>query len=434
MQESIKAILAIFTNMGFKAYYTGKKCRNDYYGAIHKEALNRTMDIRIVTNASPENIIKIFPHAIQHEENKMIFDVEFANAKFVLESFHKQTYYFEKEENGKTVEEFLSIPVVEAVNSIEEDFERKVFNVECIAMNEDGFAFAKKTEEDIKSKTIRTIKGTKDVFYHYPVRCLQAFALMAETGFDIDKQVLKDIKSTMRYMRFMPSEQIGVELRNVMRGKFALKALRAMHKIGILNSRCLVQKGEEQEKEKILFSLHSSDISKFDIISKFRVNNDVELELWALMFDDAKTATEELEKFHCFSEEEFKTILWLINNKHIVKKADDIQLRNDIYNSLGSFEKTQGIHHLKKLILHANHIFKVVDDNYSKEEKNEIANKMLYNICCRPYFVNQLTWKISQADKEMLIEKLLNEKVYPFEEKDIDAFLDKYNCKKLGDK
>ena len=36
---------------------------------------------------------------------------------------------FEKKENGKTIEEFLSIPVVEAVDSIEDDFKRKVFKI-----------------------------------------------------------------------------------------------------------------------------------------------------------------------------------------------------------------------------------------------------------------------------------------------------------------
>ena len=47
----------------------------------------------------------------------------------------------------------------------------------------------------------------------------------------------------------------------------------------------------------------------------------------------------------------------------------------------------------------------------------------MFNLCCRPYFVNQITWNISDENKQKLIPKLLNEVNYPVTEDEIKQYI-----------
>ena len=129
MQDSVKAILGIFNRAGFEAYYNGEKCRNELYNVVVQNKHLKTLNTTIITNALPEEIKRIFPRAIENENNKMIFSMEFGNEVIGIESFHKQTYYLK---NGNK-ETFLTIPQIEHVNTLKEDYQRKIFTINCVA-------------------------------------------------------------------------------------------------------------------------------------------------------------------------------------------------------------------------------------------------------------------------------------------------------------
>lgn len=426
MQPSAKAVLTVFQNLGFQAYYNGEKCRNELYNELVKGKHLKTLNTTIVTNALPENIKHIFPNAVQDENNEMRFKVEFGNEKMWVESFHTQTYYIKEDKK----EQFLSVPVVEHVDTLEEDFIRKVFTINCVAQDiEENNYYGVSARMDMGNKVIKTIKDSKEVFYEHPIRCLQAFTLMSHTGFSIEKQTLKDIKSTMRYLRYMPCELVGQELRKIIVGNNVIPTLKLMHKIGIFNSKCLVEvnadeEDSERQKEKILLSFHEGNASRFDILDKFRISNEIELELWSVLFDTPEMAYKELSKFNCFDEKEINTVIWLMKNRDLCNFDDDMKIRQAIYNSISDFEKEQGIHYLKELIIKVSHIYKMTNEIDSKDIKKEKAKRLLYNLCCRPYFVNQLAWEVAENQKEKLIKKLLTEKVYPVSETDIKKYIE----------
>ena len=416
MQDSAKAILNIFNNLGYEAYYDGEKCRNELYNELCKGNHLRTLNTTIVTNASVEQICKMFSQHKINESNPMIVQINFGNEIVQIESFHSVQYYI------KEPEQFLSIPVVNPVATLEEDFMRKVFTINCVAQDKEEMNFfGNNARLDMTNKVIKTIDTSKDVFYEYPVRTLQAFSLMSQTGFKIDKSVLKNIKSTMRYLRFMPSKQVGAELRKIIIGKYAVDTLKLMQKIGIFNSKCLVM----EDKVKIMTTFHTCDENRFDILNSFKKSSEIELELWSVLFDDVETAEKELAKFGCFSKLELHTILWLMNNKNLCEQATDEDYRMAIYNSITKVEKKYGIHYLKDLILKANHIYRLLSTSTDKKEKTK---KLFFNLCARPYFSNQLTINIDNKDKEVLIEKLLHETSCPIDNEALEKFF-QYNCK-----
>ena len=106
---------------------------------------------------------------------------------------------------------------------------------------------------------IRTIDTPKDVFFEFPIRTLQAFTLMSQTGFLIEKNTLKSIHSTMRYLRNMPSELVGKELRKIMTGRYVMQTLKLMHKEGIFNAPIILGNKSDNyhsgiEKTKVLLN------------------------------------------------------------------------------------------------------------------------------------------------------------------------------------
>jgi len=423
MQDSVKAILNIFSRAGFQAYYDGEKCRNELYNEVVKNKHLKTLHTTIVTNAKPNEIKKIFPRVIEDETNPMIFSMDFGNENINIESFHKQIYYLN---NGKK-ETFLFKPQVEPVDTLKEDFDRKVFTINCVAqdLNEEYHYEGISAYDDMEKGVITTINDSKQVMYEFPIRTLLAFALMSETGFTIDKKVLKNIHSNMRYLRYMPSELVGKTLRKIMTGKYVMQTLKLMHKEGIFNAKCL----NGDKKIKIMSPFHDCDETKFDALKRFRISNEVELELWSVLFDNTKEAYKELDKFHCFSEQELNTIIWLMKNRNLCKKSDnDIDMRKDIYNSIGDYEQQFGIHYLKELIIKSNHIYKMTDVFDTKEKKDRYTKRLMFNLCCRPYFVNQLTWETTDENKKKLIPALLNTEHYPVTDEEITAFM-----QKLGD-
>lgn len=416
MKDTVKAILNIFQNLGYKAYYSGESFRNEIYVEVSGKHHLKNVIPTVIVDCDPEEVLRVFQYVTQDETNPMVFTIEFGNEIISIECFHTQCYFI----NDLKTEDFLSKPIVERTHSLAEDFKRRCFTINCMAQDvEENNIFEYNSRIDMVNGVIQTISNSKELFLEYPIRTLQAFTLMSQTGFTIDKQVQKDIKSTMRYLRYIPSELVGKELRRIMHGKYVIQTFKLMQSIGIFNSKCLVN----NEKVKILTPFHEAKEETFDILSKFKITKDAELEFWSLLFDNPETAINELSKFNVFSDKELNTIQWLMNNRDICHSNDNITTRKLIYNSIHDFERKEGIHYLKELIIKLNHTYKMLSDD-DKKTKDERFKHLMFNLCCRPYFVNQLTWHITKEQKAELIPQLIEEKEYPFMEEDVNKYLE----------
>lgn len=414
MQESAKALLKIFNNLGYQAYYNGEKCRNELYNELCKGNHLSGKTTTIVTDATIEQICKTFP---KHEStnNPAIINIDFGNETIQIESFHKEKYYDEEKKK------FLTTPIITYVKTLDEDFERKVFTVNCVAQDkEDNHYYGVSARLDMTNKVIRTISSDKDVLFEYPIRTLQAFTLMSLTGFKISKETLKNIKSTMRYLRFMPNELVGEELRKIIVGKYASSTFKLMQKIGIFNSKCLVN----GKKTKIMIPFYNCPMERFDILDKFRKSPAIELELWSVLFETPQQAETELSKFGCFSELEVHTVVWLMNNKHICEHDTNLDFRMAIYKSITPIECKNGIHYLKELILKANHIYKMLSTD---EKVKERTKKLFFNLCARPYFLNQLNVNINDSQKRKLLDILIQTEHYPMSQDAMGKFITENN-------
>ena len=120
MNDKIKEILEMITNKGFKAYVVGGYVR-DYLRKI------KSIDVDICTNARVKDLMEIF-------KDYKITSLEYGN--ILLET---KDYLFEITTFRKDIDYINNRkPIIEYVDTLEEDITRRDFTVNSICMDKDG--------------------------------------------------------------------------------------------------------------------------------------------------------------------------------------------------------------------------------------------------------------------------------------------------------
>lgn len=120
MNDKIKEILEMITNKGFKAYVVGGYVR-DYLRKI------KSIDVDICTNARVKELMEIF-------KDYKITSLEYGN--ILLET---KDYLFEITTFRKDIDYINNRkPIIEYVDTLEEDITRRDFTVNSICMDKDG--------------------------------------------------------------------------------------------------------------------------------------------------------------------------------------------------------------------------------------------------------------------------------------------------------
>ena len=377
--EAAKAILKLIEAAGYEAFIIGGNCRTSFHNSYHKERL-KAKDIDIVTNADIAAIKNIFPKSEDVGKAFKVIVVNFANNNYEIASYRSDNYF---DENG----EKLLTPVCASVKTLDEDRARRDFSINALAQDLNGnfldytFTFKGKKYsgmEDIKNKVIRAIGNPEERFYEDPLRILRAFRFMAQLGYNIEPYTLSAIKKTLKYLKDIPGERIGQELRKIMSSKYAYKALTLMQHHKLFLAKCDIN----TQKVKIFEAFN--DIN-FDVIKKFN-RAGLEFENWSeLLHNDS---FEELTKFNVFNKHDLNIIKWLINNDKLYEANADKDFVTNIFNSISPEERKYDIHHMRALIDIMNRKY-LMKNNNSAEAKEKV-NKVLFWLCARPYFINQL--------------------------------------------
>ena len=373
--EAAKALINIITKAGYEAYIIGGKPRTMFHNQFHKDRI-KAKDIDIVTNAEIDSLKTLFPRSNDVGKAFNVLIVPFAGEDFEIATYRSDNYY---DENGNK----LLDPIISTVKTLNEDRARRDFSINSIALTNKGefvdYTFIYENEkysgiEDIQNKIIRAIGNPKERFFEDPLRILRAFRFMSQLGYEIEEKTLEGINECKQYLSVVPGERIGIELRKIIKGKYANDALKLMNQYHIFSAKCLIN----NEQTPILEMFENID---FDI-EKFNKLEDRELEIWSEIIDNEHF--NELVKFNVFNKEELNTIKWLINNKDLYNVEKDEDYIKAIANSIGKEEKKRDIHYLKMLIDRNNRKYIIKTGDKTKPEK------MYFWLCARPYFVNQL--------------------------------------------
>ncbi len=209
---------------GFEAYVVGGCVRDLLVG-------KKPNDWDVTTNATPEEIIKLFP--------KTFYENEYGTVGVVNEN--------EEDETLKVVEitpyrlessysDYRRPDSVKFSNNIEDDLARRDLTVNAIAYNvsKGQLIDPYKGQEDLKDKVIRAVGNPDDRFNEDALRILRAIRLATELSFKIEEKTEKSIKNDAFLLKKISFERIRDEFVKIIMSDNPKAGIELAHSLGIL--------------------------------------------------------------------------------------------------------------------------------------------------------------------------------------------------------
>lgn len=215
MKDKFKEALPLLNTLeenGFEAYFVGGCVRNKIMQLPIK-------DIDITTNASPDDIVKIFPKTIPLGIEHGTVIIRHNDQSYEITSFkdHNDVDY----NNRK----------------LENDLLHRDFTVNALAMdlNGDIIDYVNGVHA-IKSMELKAVESAKKRILEDPLRILRAYRFVSEYNFKLDKELVKTIKSYHHLLFDLPIERISNEFEKLVTGTYCEKALSLMQNHHIFKS------------------------------------------------------------------------------------------------------------------------------------------------------------------------------------------------------
>jgi tRNA nucleotidyltransferase (CCA-adding enzyme) len=182
-------------------------------GAVRDVLLGRIVyDWDFATNATPEEIMKIFPDGYYNNDFGTVGIVhESSDKPFEITTYRKESGYTDARHPDK----------VEWGKSLEEDVSRRDFTINAMALK---LISAKGTaadcelvdyhdgKKDLDDKLIRTVGDPNERFSEDALRMMRAIRIATEIGFNIEDETLEAINRNAGLIGKIAKERIKVEL------------------------------------------------------------------------------------------------------------------------------------------------------------------------------------------------------------------------------
>ena len=214
---------------GFEAYLVGGCVRDLIRG-------NTPKDWDVTTNATPENIIALFPKTFYENdygtvgvvnENISEDDAEKASLRIVeVTPYRKETTYTN----------FRHPDEVVFSGNLHDDLMRRDFTMNAIAyqVTQNEIVDPYDGRGDIERHLIRTVGKPDDRFHEDALRILRAVRFGAELGFAIEKDTMDAIVKYAERLAHVSGERIRDEFTKIIMSDRGMDGLILAHRIGVL--------------------------------------------------------------------------------------------------------------------------------------------------------------------------------------------------------
>jgi len=220
IERHVLKALDLLKNDGFEAYLVG--------GCIRDYLLNKTpKDWDLTTNATPEEIIKVF------KDFKTVYENDFGTVAVFVENkiLEITTYRTEDDYSDKRHPQKIGW-----TKSLEEDLKRRDFTINAIAMDVsyrtiDLF----NGKEDLDAKIIRTVGRADERFNEDALRMLRAVRFASTLDFKIEKNVLLSISKNKALLLKISEERIRDEFIKIINSDNAKKGILLLKETGLMH-------------------------------------------------------------------------------------------------------------------------------------------------------------------------------------------------------
>ena len=216
LNKIIKNILTKIENEGYEAYIVGGYVRDLLVGIF-------SYDIDICTNATPKELLTIFPNA----SSKNLGGIEFKIKEYHIEI---TTYREEIKYKGRKPVEFNYI------NNLVLDLQRRDFTINAICMNSKGEIIDLVGGiDDLSALKIRMIGNPCEKIKEDPLRILRGIRIATILNFNLESNLYKEIKANKDLVLTLSNTRIKEELDKILLSKNVKKGLNLLNDLGILN-------------------------------------------------------------------------------------------------------------------------------------------------------------------------------------------------------
>ncbi len=196
--EEVQNIFSKMANEGFEIYLVG--------GAVRDLLLSRPVtDWDFTTNATPEEIIKVFPDGFYNNEFGTV------GVPATTEGFepHEITTY----RTEGSYSDNRRPDKVEWGKSLKEDVIRRDFTINALALDKDHKIIDEvKGQKDLDKKIIRAVGEPHERFSEDALRLMRAIRIASEINFKIEEKTFDAIKTHASLIQKISKERIKDEL------------------------------------------------------------------------------------------------------------------------------------------------------------------------------------------------------------------------------
>jgi tRNA nucleotidyltransferase (CCA-adding enzyme) len=216
----VQEILDKFNKKGFEIYVVG--------GAVRDILTNREVDDwDFTTNATPEEILKIFPDGfydnifgtvgISHPSSPHPFEIT---------TFRKESDYTDHRRPGK----------VEWGKTLEEDLARRDFTINAMAIkgSKDPIIDPYGGQADLKKKLIRAVGNPDERFSEDALRMMRAIRIAGELGFTIEEKTLEAGKKNAALINQIAKERVKEELFKILSSSYPYESIILLRNSGLM--------------------------------------------------------------------------------------------------------------------------------------------------------------------------------------------------------
>lgn len=220
ISKDLMSLAHIFNRVGFSVYLVG--------GALRDSFLQRDIcDIDIATDATPQDVIKLFrktiPTGIKHGTVTIIF----RGRMIECTTLRRDEGYEDARHPDKVI----------FGNSIIEDLSRRDFTMNAIAARLPDATIIDPYggKKDIKRHIICAVGVASKRFEEDTLRPVRAIRFVSQLGFNIEEQTLKAIPPIVPKMKNISIERFQDEFNKMIMGKYFDKAFTLMYDAKIFN-------------------------------------------------------------------------------------------------------------------------------------------------------------------------------------------------------
>lgn len=371
MLKTAVEVIETLEKNGYEAYFIGGSIRNQLHNITHNANLP-IKDYDIVTNASYEQVNKLFEHTESRGAQFNVAIVKLNGIEFEVAQYRGESY----PEGGS-----LRPDNVFPVQTLKEDVARRDFTINGIAATKTGVVIDHENGKvDIENKLIRAIGNPDERFAEDPLRIMRAFRFMSQLDYHLETQTKQGIERNKHLLNMIPHERMKEETHKILRGEHVISALTEMRALKIqdctfLNSienkqvslfPCVLDTSDDIF-DSIMETLNKLDRSKIDIS-----------EIYYAMYCgyDYDEVEQEIKDMMFLNEKELNKTILLLKHRHGARD----QYASSIYSLVQDIGEQRGMSYLKDILESYKRLHQNV--NFSNFEK----------LMKRPLFKSQLSF------------------------------------------